>query len=88
MEIDATVEENVEGKKVYVCEGLWGLKRNETLKYTRHPKIAEKLKKTVFPTLQISQLEEIVKEYPKLFHGDSCSTEDIKNMSDSFEFDR
>ena len=88
MEIDATVEENVEGKKVYVCEGLWGLKRNETLKYTRHPKIAEKLRKTVFPTLQISQLEGIIKEYAKLCHGDSCSPEYVKNMSDSFEFDR
>ena len=88
LEIGATVEENVEGEKVYVCEDLWALKRNETLKYTIRPKIAEKLKKTVFPTLQIGQPEEIVKEYAKLCHGDSCSPEYIKNMFDSFEFGR
>ena len=92
-----TAEENVEGKKVYVCEicgkgcvSSRGLKRHETLKHTGEvtSKTAEKPKKTVSPTLQISQFEEIVKKCAKLCHGDSCLPEDIRNMFDSFELDR
>ena len=76
-----TVEENVEGRKVYVC-GIYGkecvssggLKRHETLKHTREgtAKTSEKLKKAISATLQISQLEKIVKECAKLCHGDLC----------------
>ena len=71
----------MEENKVYVCEICVkecvysrGLKRHETLKHTRKgtSKTAEKPKKTVSPTLQISQFEEIVKEYAKLCRGDSC----------------
>ena len=97
LESATTAEENVEGKKVYVSE-IWGkecvssrgLKRHETLKHTREvtSKNAEKPKKTVSPTLQISHFEEVVKECAKLCHGDSCLPEDIRNMFDSFEFDR
>ena len=74
-------EENMEGKKVYVyeicgkeCVSSRGLKRHDTLKHTREgtSKTEEKPKKTVLPTLQISQFEEIVKECAKLCHGDSC----------------
>ena len=63
LESATTAEENVEGKKVYVSE-IWGkecvssrgLKRHETLEHTREvtSKNAEKPKKTVSPTLQIS----------------------------------
>ena len=90
------MEENVEGKRVYVCEIYdkefvfsRGFKRHEILKHTREgtSKLAEKLKKTVSPILQISRFEEIVEECAKLCHGDSCSLEDIRNMFDSFEFD-
>ena len=97
LESATTAEENVEGKKVYVCEifgkecvSSRGLKRHETLKHTREgtSKTTEKLKKTVSPTLQISQFEEIVKECAKLCHGYSCLPEDIRNMFDSIEFDR
>ena len=97
LESATIAEENVEGKKVYVC-GICGkecvssrgLKRHEILEHTREgiSKTAEKPKKTVSPTLQISQFEEIVKECAKLSHGDSCLPEDIRNMFDSFEFDR
>ena len=71
LESATTAEENMEGKKVYVCEicgkecvSSRGLKRHETLRYTRDgtSKTAEKTKKTVLLTLQISQFEEIVKE--------------------------
>ena len=53
-----------------------------------HPKPKKKPKKTVSPTLQISQFEEIVKECANLCHGDSCLPEDIRTIFDSFEFDR
>ena len=49
------------------------LKRHETfnsssiLKKVATSKTAEKLKKTVSPTLQISQFEKIVKELPSYF---------------------
>ena len=81
MESATTAEENMEGKKVYVyeicgkeCVSSRGLKRHDTLKHTREgtSKTEEKPKKTVLPTLQISQFEEIVKECAKLCHGDSC----------------
>ena len=58
LESATTVEENVEGKKVHVCEmcgkefvSLRGLKRHETLKHTQEgpSKTAEKLK--ISPTL-------------------------------------
>ena len=67
-----------------------GLKRHENLNYTRKgkSKTEEKPKKTVSPTLQISQIEKIVKECTNLCHGDSCLPEDIRNMYDSFEFGR
>ena len=44
-----------------------GLERHETLKHTREStsKTAEKIKKTVSPTLQIGQFEKIVKEFAK-----------------------
>ena len=75
LESATTAEENVEQKKVYVCEmcgkecvSSKGLKRHESLKHTREgtSKTAEKPKKTVSPTLQISQFEEIVKKCAKL----------------------
>ena len=81
LESGTTAKENVEGKKFYVCEICGkecvysrGLKRHETLKHTADctSKTAEKTKKTVSPTLQISQFEEIVKECAKSCHGDSC----------------
>ena len=81
-------EVNMEGKKVYVyeicgkeCVSSRGLKRHDTLKHTREgtSKTEEKPNKTVSPTLQISQFEEIVKECAKLCHGDSCFLpEDIR----------
>ena len=82
-----TAEENVEGKKVYVCKicgqecvSSIGFKRHETLKHTREGtfKTAEKPKKTVSPTLRISQFQEIIKECAKLCHGNSCLPEDIR----------
>ena len=97
LESATTTEENAEGKKVNMCEifrkecvSLRGLKRHETLKHTREgtSKTAEKPKKTVSPTLQISQFEETVKECAKLCHEDSCLPEEIRNLFDSFEFDR
>ena len=97
LESATTAEENVEGKKVYVCEicgkecvSSRGLNRHKTLKHTREgtSKTAEKTKKTVSSTLQINQFEEIVKECAKLCHGDSCLPENIRNMFHSFEFDR
>ena len=97
LESATTVEENLEEKKVSVCEicgkecvSSRGLKRHETLKHTREgtSKSEEKPKKAVFLTLQISQFEEIGKECAKLCHGDSCLPEDIRNMIDFFEFDR
>ena len=81
LESATTAEENMEGKKVYVyeicgkeCVSSRGLKRHDTLKHTREgtSKTEEKPNKTVSPTLQISQFEEIVKECAKLCHGDSC----------------
>ena len=88
LESATTAEENMEGKKVYVyeicgkeCVSSRGLKRHDTLKHTREgtSKTEEKPKKTVLPTLQISQFEEIVKECAKLCHGDSCFLpEDIR----------
>ena len=75
LEIATTVDENVDGKKVYVCK-ICGkkfvssrvLSRHETLKHTREgtSKTEESPKKTISPTLQISQFEEIVKECAKL----------------------
>ena len=97
LESATTAEENMEGKKVYMCEicgkecvSSRGLKRHETLNHTREgtSKTAEKPKKTVSPTLQTSQFEEIVKECAKLSHGDLCLPEDIRSMFDCFEFDR
>ena len=97
LESAANAEENVEGKKVYACEicgkeyvSSRGLKKLETLKHTRNgtSKTEEKPKDTVSPTLRISQFEEIVKECAKLCHGDSRLPEDIRNIIDSFEFDR
>ena len=97
LESATTAEENVEGKKAYVCEiygkecvSSRGLKRYGTLKHTWEGacKTVEKPKKTVLPTLQICQFEEIIKEYAKLCHGDSCLPEDIRNMFDSFELNR
>ena len=79
------VEENVEEKNNYVheicgkeCVSLRGLKRHETLWHTRKgiSKIAEKLKKTVSPTLQIRQFEEMVKDCATLCHGDLCLSEE------------
>ena len=64
------------------------MKGHETLKHCREDKTAEKLKKTVSPTLQISQFEEIVKKCAKLCHGDLCLPEDIRNIFDFIEFDR
>ena len=58
------------------------------LKKVATSKTAEKLKKTVSPTLQISQFEKIVKECVQLCYGYLCLSKDIKNMFDSFEFDR
>ena len=63
MESATTAEENVEGKKAYVCEicvkecvSSKGLKRHEALKHSREgtSKTEEKPKKTVSPTLQFS----------------------------------
>ena len=73
-----------------MCISSRGLKRHETLKHTQEgtSKTAQKPKKIVSPTLQISQFEEIVNECVKLCHGDSCLPEDIRNMFDSFEFHR
>ena len=58
LESATNAEENVEGKKVYVCEiygkeCVSGLKRHKTLKHTREgtSKTKEKPKKTVLPTL-------------------------------------
>ena len=96
LESATTAEENVEGKKVYVCEicakecvSSRGLKRHGTLKHTREStsKTEEKAKKTVSPTLQMSQFEETVKECAKLCHRKSCLPEDTRNMFDSFELD-
>ena len=96
LESATTAEENLEEKKVYVCEvcgkecvSSRDLKRHETLKHTREgtSKTEEKPKKTVSPTLQIRQFEEIGKECATLCHGDSCLPEDIRNMIDFFEFD-
>ena len=72
---------------------MWNLskrRRQETLKHTWEgaSKTEEKQKKTVSPTLQISQFEEIVKECAKFCNGDSCLAENIGGMFDSFEFDR
>ena len=87
MESGPTAEENVEEKKVYVCE-ICGKEcvsssrgRHETLKHTRKgtSKTAEKPKKTFPLALQVSQFEGIVKKYAKLCHGDSCLPEDIRN---------
>ena len=98
LESPTTADENVEGKKVYVCQicgkecvsSRRGLKRHENLKDTREgtSKTGEKPKKTVSSTLQISQFQEIVKECAKLCHGDSCLPEYTRNMFDFFEFDR
>ena len=97
LESATTAEENVEGKKVYVCKTCGkecvssvGLKRHETLKHTREgtQKIEEKPKKTVSPTIQISQFEKIVKECAKFCHGDSCLPEDVITVFDFFEIDR
>ena len=86
LESATTTEENVEGKKVYVCEicgkecvSARGLKRHETLKKT---------KENCFTNFTDSQFEEIVKECAKLCHGDSCLPEGIRNMFDYFGFDR
>ena len=86
LESATTAKENVEGKKVHVCE----IFRKETLKHTGDgtSKTEEKPKKTVSPPLQISQFEETVKECVRLCHGDSCLPEDIRNMFGFFEFDR
>ena len=86
LESATTAEENVEGKKVHVCE----IFRKETLKHTGDgtSKTEKKPKKTVSPPLQISQFEETVKECVRLCHGDSCLPEDIRNMFGFFEFDR
>ena len=97
LESATTAEENVEEKKIYVCEisgkecvSSRGLKRHETLKHTREgpSKTEETPKKTVPSTLQISQFEEIVKECAKLCYADSCLRKDIRNMFGPFEFDR
>ena len=59
LESATIAEENVEGKKVYVCEicgkecvSSRGLNRHETLKHTREgtSKTKEKPKKTISPT--------------------------------------
>ena len=94
LESATAAEENREENKVYVCEicgkecvSSRGLKRHETHKHTRQGKseTEKKPKKIVSSILQIRHFEEIVKEYAKLCHGDSCLHEDIRNMFDSFE---
>ena len=79
---------------VKVVGKIWIFKRfeerHEALRHTREgtSKTEEKPIKNVSPTLQISQYEEIVKECANLCHGESRLPEDIRNMFDSFEFDR
>ena len=96
LESATTVEENVEGKKVFVfeicakeCVFSRGLKRHETLKHTREgtSKTEEKPKKLfhqLYRSVSLKKLEKNVPSYVMEIHV--CLT--TRNMFGSFEFDR